>query len=121
MGISQFHWSFGAGPEQETLIDVDEGKVCQNPPERFARRLLPDTMTGSVNISFAKVLDSGIYKGWITAKNNTVYTVEYNVTVLDADPMKPSAGPLHDPATHKRSHLKLVIVCLVVAVCIVAI
>ncbi|XP_053183556.1 uncharacterized protein LOC128366811 [Scomber japonicus] len=113
--VSQFHWSVGAGSKPETLIDVDEGEVDQNPPERFSGRLFQDTKTGSVNISSARVNDSSIYEGRITAKDNTVFTVKYNVTVLEADLITPTAGPPHDPSAHTRTQPDVAIVVVVVA------
>ncbi|KAM7393563.1 hypothetical protein PAMP_020423 [Pampus punctatissimus] len=107
-GDYQILWSYGEG--HFVIVNFDDGVLKRKTSERF----LLDRNTGSLTIRLLSINDTGLYLGQIISGNGSHHN--FNLTVVEADPIKPPAESLHDT----RSHLPAVVsVALFVAFCIV--
>ncbi|KAM7418312.1 hypothetical protein PAMA_015771 [Pampus argenteus] len=113
-GHDQILWSHGE--DHHVIVNFDNGVLEQNTSERYHL----DRKTGSLTIRPLCINDTGLYLGQIISGNGSWHY--FNLTVVDADPIKPPPESLHDTRSHLPavvSFASLVAVCIVLVVCAV--
>lgn len=111
-GDYQVIWS--TGEERRVIVHFDEGDLILNTSERFHL----DIKTGSLTIRPLSINDTGLYKGQIINGNGSQHS--FNLTVVEADPIKPTDAPLDNITAYQWKYLATALsVVLFVLVCIV--